>query len=673
MAKLKFNAELGRLAANTLRFLAADGVQKANSGHPGMPMGAADMALVLWTHFLRFNPRKPDWPNRDRFVLSAGHGSMLLYSLLYLSGFDVTMEDLQAFRQWGSRTPGHPEVGCLPGVETTTGPLGQGFANGVGMALAAKMTAAKFNTAEYSVLGTHRVFAIVSDGDLMEGVSHEAASLAGHLKLGNIIYLYDDNHITIEGDTALTYSDDVARRFEAYGWHTLRVDGHDQEAVADAIEAGIAETERPTLILARTHIGYGSPHKQDTAGVHGSPLGEEELRETKRNLGWPEDKMFYVPEEVREVFRAVVSDLQKDYQEWEKQFHAWQEKYPERAAQYRREMARELPENLEELLLAVKQDAPKATRALSGEVMQVIARQVGNFVGGSADLAPSNNTYLKEYDAIAPGKFAGRNFHFGIREHGMGSILNGLALYGGFIPYGGTFLVFADYMRPAIRLAALMEQQVIYVLTHDSIFLGEDGPTHQPVEQLASLRAIPNLTVIRPADGLEVALAWAYALRRKEGPTALILTRQKVEPLPRPEKFDAGLILKGGYIISAEKNPGKLDLVLVASGSEVALAMESQAKLQQTGWTVRVVSLPSLEIFRRQPEEYRRKVLGGENVPLVVLEAGVSQGWFEALQRPFRMIGLERFGASAPYRVLAEKFGFTPEAVVEKINQWFTK
>ncbi len=673
MVKLKFDAELGRLAANTIRFLAADGVQKANSGHPGMPMGAADMALVLWTHFLKFNPTRPDWPNRDRFVLSAGHGSMLLYSLLYLSGFDVTLEDLQSFRQWGSRTPGHPEVGCLPGVETTTGPLGQGFANGVGMALAAKMTAAQFNTAEYSVLGTHRVFAIVSDGDLMEGVSHEAASLAGHLKLGNLIYLYDDNHITIEGDTALTYSDDVAKRFEAYGWHTLRVDGHDQQAVADAIEAGIAERKRPTLILARTHIGYGSPHKQDTAGVHGAPLGEDELRETKRNLGWPEDKMFYVPDEVRTFFRQVVEELQKEYRQWEEQFRAWQAAHPDLAERYRREMLREVPENLEELLLQVHQDAPKATRALSGEVMQVIARKVENFVGGSADLAPSNNTYLKEFDTVAPGSFRGRNFHFGIREHGMGSILNGIALYGGFIPFGGTFLVFADYMRPAIRLAALMEQQVIYVLTHDSIFLGEDGPTHQPVEQMASLRAIPNLTVIRPADGLEVALAWAYALRRKEGPTALILTRQKVAPLSRPEGFDPGLVLKGGYVIAPENHPGRLELVLVASGSEVALALESQQKLQDIGWSVRVVSMPSLEVFRAQPEDYRRQVLGGTEVPLVVLEAGVSQGWFEALQRPFRMIGLERFGASAPYPVLAEKFGFTPDAVVSKITRWFSR
>ncbi len=672
MGKLNISPRLGKLSADTLRLLSVDGIQKANSGHPGLPMGMADCAFALWSRFLQFNPKDPQWVNRDRFILSAGHGSMLLYSLLYLSGYDVSLEDLKSFRQWGSRTPGHPEYKCLPSVEITTGPLGQGFANGIGMAIAAKMTAARFNTEEFSISGTHHIYAIVSDGDLMEGISSEAASIAGHLQLGNIIYIYDDNNITIEGNTDITFTESVPARFNAYGWQTIEVDGYNHDKIAEAIEKGIEEEDKPTLIIAKTHIGYGSPNKQDTAGVHGSPLGEEELRETKRNLGFPEDKYFYVPDEVKEIFSSRIKELKEEYKCWQKQFEDWKEKNPKLWKQWKSFSKKSIPDNIEKELVGVLDSKPAATRLISGEIMQKIAELVPGFCGGSADLAPSTKTFLKSFTSIVPGQFKGRNFHFGIREHAMGGIINGMALYDGFIPFGSTFLVFSDYMRPSIRLAAFMGLHVIYIFTHDSIFVGEDGPTHQPVEQLAALRTIPNLTVIRPADGLEVALLWAYALRNRKGPTALVLSRQKVSPLKRSKNFDPSLIQKGGYIISYEKK-GLPELILIATGSEVQVAMEAHKMLEKEGLSVRVVSMPSLEMFKMQSESYKASVIPQKGGRVVVIEAGISQGWKDITNLPLLMIGIDRFGASAPYKVLAEKFGFTGEQVVDRIREWIRK
>lgn len=663
---------LEQKAINTIRMLAVDAVEKANSGHPGMPMGMADCAFVLWTRFLRFNPKDPNWPNRDRFVLSAGHGSMLLYSMLYLSGYEVTLEDLKQFRQWESRTPGHPEYGCLPGVETTTGPLGQGFANGVGMALAAKMAEARLNREGFPIVN-HRIFAIVSDGDLMEGISSEAASLAGHLKLGNLIYFYDDNHITIEGSTDLAFSEDVEKRFQSYGWHTVRADGHNLNSIESAIREGIEENERPTLILVRTHIGFGSPNKQDKESCHGAPLGKEEVVKTKQNLGWPLEPTFYVPEEVKAIFQERVKELEKEYEKWQALYQTWRKQFPELADLWDQMYRKKVKPSLEEKLVqAVPPGKPTATRIHGWKVLQLAAEEMPGLVGGSADLAPSTKTIIEKASSIRAGDFSGRNLHFGIREHAMAGILNGMALYGGFIPYGSTFLVFSDYMRPSIRLAALMGLQVIYVFTHDSIFVGEDGPTHQPIEHLAVLRAIPGLTVIRPADGIETAYAWAYALRKQDGPTAICLTRQNVPDLPRPEHFDASLIHKGGYVISPEENGRKLSLILVATGSEVAVAMEAKKILQEKGHNIRVVSMPSTSIFAKQPVSYQKEVIPLE-IPVVVIEAGIAQGWRDLIPNPMLFIGMHRFGASAPAEVLAEKFGFTGQAVAEKITAWLQK
>jgi transketolase len=659
---------LEQLAVNTIRMLAVDGTQKANSGHPGMPMGMADCAFVLWSRFLRFNPKDPNWPNRDRFILSAGHGSMLLYSMLYLAGYEVTLDDLMQFRQWESRTPGHPEYGCLPGVETSTGPLGQGFANGVGMAIASKIAAARFNQKEFPIID-HRVFAIASDGDLMEGISSEAASLAGHLRLGNLIYLYDDNHITIEGKTDLAFSEDVGKRFEAFGWHTVKVDGHDRPAVAEAIQSGIDETEKPTLICARTHIGYGSPNKQDNASVHGSPLGVEETLNTKRNLGWPEEPAFFVPDAIREIFKARVRELLPEYESWQRRFKEWQERFPEKAELWKNFHSKKIPQNLEDQLIAGLPDKISATRIHGWKVLQKAAESVPSLVGGSADLTPSTKTNIEGSPSIAAGAFEGRNLHFGIREHAMGGILNGMSLYGGFIPYGSTFLVFSDYMRPSIRLAAIMCVQVVYIFTHDSLFVGEDGPTHQPVEHIAALRAIPGLTVIRPADGLETAMAYAYAIRKQDGPTAICLTRQNVPELERSRDFDRNLIQKGGYVLSRESGK-KPDVVLVATGSEVGIAIESKKLLKEKGKDARVVTMPSLNVFWKQSEAYRDSVVPQDGTPVVAVEAGIGMGWAEITRSPFLFIGMNRFGASAPAEVLAEKFGFTGPLVTEKILNW---
>ncbi len=663
--------DLHELAANTIRFLAVDGVQKANSGHPGMPMGMADCAFVLWNQFIKFNPADPNWLNRDRFVLSAGHGSMLLYSLLYLFGYDVTMDDLKSFRQWGSRTAGHPEYSLLPGIETTTGPLGQGFANGVGMAIAGKMFAERFNTTQFDLFN-HRIFAIVGDGDLMEGVSSEAASIAGHLGLGNIIYFYDDNKMTIEGSTDLAFSEDVGKRFESYGWHTVEIDGHNHEEIAKALQEGINEVNRPTLVIAKTHIAFGSPNKQDSASSHGSPLGDDEVAATKQNLCFPAEPAFYVPEQVQELCSQRVEYLKAEYQKWQEQFKEWKEKNSDLTELMDKMLSGDLLDNFADEVIKSIPEEDIATRVSSGKILQKVAELVPGLVGGSADLSPSTKTLIENSPSIAPNKFAGRNLHFGIREHAMGSIINGMALHGGFIPYGSTFLVFSDYMRPPIRLAAMMGIQVIYIFTHDSIFVGEDGPTHQPIEQIAALRAIPNLTVIRPADSLEVAMSWVSALKNKKGPTAFALTRQTVPNLPRPENFDNKDILKGGYIISAE-NGAKPDIVLAATGSEVHVALYSQKILKKEKFSVRVVSLPSLEIFNEQSSEYRESVIPKNSCPVVVVEVGVSQGWGDIAESPVLKIGIERYGASAPNAVLAEKFGFTGEKIAEKVMAWLGK
>lgn len=661
--------ELHKRAANTIRLLAADIVQKANSGHPGMPMGMADCAYVLWTKYLRFNPRDPHWPNRDRFILSAGHGSALLYAMLHLSGYDVTMDDLQSFRQWQSRTPGHPETKHLPGVETTTGPLGQGFANGVGMAIAAKMMAARFNTNEFHLFGQHHVFAFVSDGDLMEGVSSEAASLAGHLQLSNLIYIYDDNQITIEGQTRLTFSESVGDRFLAYGWRVLTVDGHDQDQISVALFEATRQKEKPTLIIAKTHIGYGSPNKQDKAEVHGSPLGEEELRLTKRRLGFNEEEHFVVPQEVRDLFQRRIEQLAQPYQDWQKKYEEWKNRYPQLHQERERFLAFAIDPGLEKQLVQALPEKTDATRVLSGKVMQKIAAIFPGFIGGSADLEPSTKTDLKESSSISADDFSGRNLHYGIREHAMGAINNGLALYGGFVPFGATFLVFADYMRPAIRLAALMELQSIYIFTHDSIFVGEDGPTHQPIEQLAALRAIPNLQVLRPADGLETAVCWAMALRKRNGPSALLLTRQKVAALTRDPSFKLKDIHRGAYVISKEKGSDAV-IVILASGSEVECALEAQNLLEQKGLSTRVVSVPCKELFEEQLVQYQRTILPASTRYLVVVEAGVSFGWKTFFNLPMLFIGMDRFGASAPYQVLKEKFGFTGSEIARRIEKF---
>ncbi|MCG3206808.1 MAG: Transketolase [Anaerolineae bacterium] len=657
------DATLEQLCVNTIRTLAIDGVQKANSGHPGMPMGMADVAYVLWTQFLRHNPKNPDWFNRDRFVLSAGHGSMLLYSLLHLTGYDLPLSELKSFRQWNSKTPGHPEFGLTPGVETTTGPLGQGFANGVGMAIAEAFLAATFNRDGHAVVD-HYTYAIVSDGDLMEGVSHEAASMAGHMKLGKLIYLYDDNHISIDGNTELAFTEDRMKRFEAYGWHTQQIDGHDRAAVAAAIKAAQAVTDKPSIIACRTHIGFGSPNKVDTAGVHGSPLGPDEVKLTKEAYGWDPNQQFYIPDEALAVFRGAVDTGATQESAWKEKLAAYAAAFPQEATQLRRAMSGELPDGWEEALPVFPADAKGvATRAASGKTLNAIAPVIPNLIGGSADLAPSNNTFLKGYPVFANDSFAGRNFHFGVREFGMSAVLNGMAIHGGVIPYGGTFLVFSDYARPALRVAALSHIPTIFVYTHDSIGLGEDGPTHQPVEHLAALRAIPNLTVIRPGDANETAQAWKVALEKRDGPVVLALTRQNLPTLDRTKMADAANLAKGGYTLLATDKVYP-DVLLIATGSELQFAVEAHAKLAEQGIGAHVISMPSWELFQKQSEEYQESVLPSSVKARVVIEAGVSQGW-DQFAGPFgQIIALDRFGASAPYQTLYEQFGFTTDNVV---------
>ena len=666
MSATRTSSDLATLAINTLKMLAVDAVEAAQSGHPGSPMGQADVAYVLWTKFLRHWPADPGWPGRDRFVLSAGHGSMLLYGLLYLTGYDLPIDELKRFRQWGSKTPGHPEFGHTVGVETTTGPLGQGVGNAVGLAIASEMAAARYNTKQHAIV-EGRVFGICSDGDLMEGVASEAASLAGHLGLGNLTLIYDDNHITIEGDTALAFSEDVAARFAAYGWHVQRIDGHDLMAIEAALAASIAETGRPSLILARTHIANGAPHAHDTAEAHGAPLGAEEVRATKEALGWPLAPTFFVPEEARAHWQASAERHRADYEAWQKRFAAWRAASPELARAWDDAYARRVPEDLEARLLAAVGDAADATRALGSRVLQEAAKLVPYLVGGSADLDPSTKTSIKGAGSIARGSFGGRVFHFGIREHAMGALLNGLSLDGRFAPMGSTFLIFSDYMRPPIRLACLMGIQAIYVFTHDSIFLGEDGPTHQPVEQLWALRWIPHLEVWRPADGPETAIAWAAALRRAKAPTALALSRQKLPALPRPSGVDAAAIAKGGYVLVRAPDGA---LTLVATGSEVGLAVEAARRLGVAGRPARVVSMPCVERFLVQDERWRDSVLH-PGAPVVTIEAGRTTPWSAVTgERRALHLGIDRFGASAPAADLAKHLGFTPESVVERITEW---
>ncbi len=652
---------LDTLCINTIRTLSMDGVQKANSGHPGTPMGLAPVAYTLWTGFLKHNPVDPSWPDRDRFVLSCGHASMLIYSLLFLTGYDLPLEELRQFRQWGSKTPGHPEHGLTPGVETTTGPLGQGFGNAVGMAIAERYLAEVFNRPGHTIVD-HYTYGLCSDGDLMEGVSHEAASLAGHLGLGKLIFFYDDNHITIEGDTDLTFSEEVGHRFEAYGWHVQRVDGNNVPQISEALKRARAETLRPSLIIARTHIAEGSPNKHDTAAAHGSPLGADEVKLTKQHLGWP-DQDFYVPDEALAHFRQAVERGKAAQADWQRRFEAYAAAYPELAALWKRALDGDLPEGWDaELPVFTAEGPPIATRVASGKVINAIAPRLPLLIGGSADLAPSTDTLMKGFADFGtqPG---GRNMHFGVREHGMGAALNGMALHGGVIPYGATFLIFSDYMRPSIRLAALMEQRVIYVFTHDSIGLGEDGPTHQPVEQLSALRAIPNLTVIRPCDGNETAEAWRAALLRKDGPTALALTRQNLPHLDRTVYASASGLHRGAYILADAPN-GQPDMILLASGSEVSLITEAAKRLAERGIQARVVSVPSMEIFNRQPKEYQESILPSAVTKRLAVEAAAPMSWYRYVGLDGAVVGIERFGASAPYKTLMEKYGLTVENVV---------
>jgi len=653
--------EKHQLTANTIRGLAMDAVQKAESGHPGLPMGMADAAVVLWSQYLNFNPGDPLWFNRDRFILSAGHGSMLLYSLLHLSGYNLPLAELKNFRHWGSLTPGHPEHHLTPGVETSTGPLGQGIANAVGMAIAERWLAARFNRPDFAIV-EHTTYALVSDGDLMEGISHEACSLAGHLGLGKLIALYDDNHITIDGKTDLAFSEDVLMRFEAYGWHAQRVDGQDPLAVRDALAAARAETERPSIIACRTTIGYGSPNKAGTAKAHGEPLGIDEVRLAKEQLGLPVDRPFYVADEARQFLGAAGEAGRRRQEEWDNLLHRYEEAYPDEAEAFRRMLADDFEVTLDVDALFDPAKA-LATRASSGIVLNAIAAQVPTLLGGSGDLTPSNKTDLKGASDLRRGDFSGRYIRFGVREHAMGGILNGLALHGGVRPYGGTFLVFSDYMRPSIRLAALMEAAAIYVFTHDSIGVGEDGPTHQPVEHLMALRAIPNLTLIRPADTVETAAAWLAALANKSGPTALILTRQNLPNLGTT----VSQALSGGYILhDAVDRDGQAappDVILIGTGSEVQLAVRAREILAQEGVAARVVSMPSWELFEAQPEEYRDSVLPLSIRARVSVEAGITEGWGHFVGLDGLSVGIDRFGASAPYQVVYEKLGVTAEAV----------
>lgn len=655
-----------RLTANTIRCLVADAVEKAQSGHPGGPLGMADVAATLFLRHLKFWPEDPLWPDRDRFVLSAGHASALLYSLLHLAGFAVTLEDLKNFRQLGSNTPGHPEVGRTPGVETTTGPLGQGCGNGVGMALAHAILAERLNRWGKKVID-HYTIVMASDGDMMEGISHEAFSLAGHLRIPKLIVIYDANRMTIEGPTSLTYTEEVRKRFEGYFWKVLEVDGHDIEAVSAALQEAKSVIERPVLIVAHTQIAWGAPNAQNTATSHGAPLGADEVRALKENLGFPPDESFVVPARVTEVFAARRQALRPIYEAWKADFKDLEANCPEFRETWRQYHSRTGPVTLDEALPHYEPGKEVATRKVSGDVLQIAARHMPNLIGGSADLAPSNYTVIQNSPFLAPGDFRGRNIHFGIREHAMGAILNGMALHGGLRVYGGTFLVFADYFRPAIRMAALMKQPVIYILTHDSIFVGEDGPTHQPVEHLASLRMIPGLTVIRPADANETVTAWRVALSRLQGPTALILSRQKLPVLDRSDCAPAEHASRGAYVLwESDPHP---HIVIMATGSEVAPSLEAARALASEGKKTRLISFPSWELFEEQPADYRREVLGPDSALRVVVEAGRRFGWERYSGPDALFVTVESYGVSAPWKKLQAKYGLDAVAIADAIRQ----
>src|SRR5215831_3550175 len=668
--------ELDQLCINTIRALTIDAVQQANSGHPGLPMGAAPMAYVLWTRFMRYNPRNPRWENRDRFLLSAGHGCMLLYALLYLTGYDLSLDEIKNFRQWGSKTPGHPENILTPGVEITTGPLGQGFANGVGMAMGAAHLASRFNQKDFPLID-HYIYAIVSDGDLMEGVASEAASLAGHLKLGKLIYLYDDNRVTIEGFTDLAFSESVPQRFESYGWHTSTVaDGNDLEAIDAAIRDAQSVGDRPSLISVKTVIGYGLP-TAGTRKAHSDPPGEQAVREAKRHLDWPEDKQFYIPDAALSHFREAIDRGARDEKEWNDLVASYEEKHTELGGQWRQTVSGELPEDWEQHLPSFADTEAIATRVASGKVINALAPHMPMLIGGSADLGVSNNTDIKDGGDFEAAHYDARIIHWGVREHAMGATLTGMALNGGLIPYGGTFMCFSDYMRPSIRLACLSEVQVIYVFTHDSVGLGEDGPTHQPIEHLAALRAIPHLFVVRPADVHEVRETWRLAILRRESPTAMALTRQKVPLIDRKKFASAEGLRRGGYIlaeagatggneVSTGSDPVVPKLILIATGSEVSLAVEARESLQADGIPTRVVSMPCIELFEEQPAEYKGEILPQSVTARLAIEAGVRQGWDRYVGPKGDAICLDRFGASSPGDVALKNLGFNVENVVTR-------
>jgi transketolase len=660
--------DIEQLCIDTVRVLSADAVQKANSGHPGTPMATAPMGHVLWAKHMRYNPRDPAWPNRDRFVLSAGHACMLQYSFLYLTGYDLSLEDLKKFRQLHSKTPGHPEYGLTPGIEVTTGPLGQGFANGIGMAIAQKHLAARYNKPGFDLFN-YTIFAICSDGDMMEGVSSEAASFAGHLRLGNIVYLYDDNHITIEGNTDITFNEDVGRRFEAYGWHVQSVgDGNDVAAIDRAVRAAREEQSRPSLIRVRTHIAYGSPNKVDTAAAHGSPLGSEEVRLVKEFFGFDPDQSFVVPGKVLEYYRGVGEKGAAPQQEWISLFQSYKKEYPDLAAEYELALQDRLPQGWEKKIPSFRavdgKEGKMSTRVAAGKTLNAIAGSLPVVLGGAADLAPSTETNLKDFSSFGPSDFGGRNFHFGVREHSMGAILNGMAVTKGLTPYGATFLIFSDYMRPPIRLAAIMKIRPILIYTHDSIGLGEDGTTHQPVEQLAGLRSIPNMTVIRPADANETAQAWKATLLHQGGPVALILTRQNIAIIETADYKTTGDLSKGAYILSEpERAP---ELILIASGSEVGLILQAQLKLKENGIAARVVSMPSWELFEKQEDGYKQRIFPKGLRRRLAVEAASPQGWHKYVTDEGDVLGITRFGESAPASDLFKTFGFTVENVVAR-------
>ena len=668
---VKVTNEMLALAANTIRCLAMDGVQAAKSGHPGAPMGLADIAAVLWLRYLKQDPADPKWDDRDRFVLSGGHGSMLIYSLLHLAGYAVSLDDLKAFRQDGSKTPGHPEFGHTEGVEATTGPLGQGIAMAVGMAAAERMSAARFNVAGAEPVVDHRTWVFCGDGDLEEGISHEACSLAGNLQLDKLVMFYDSNGITIEGSTALSTNDDVKKRFQAYNWHVLEADGHDYDQIDRAIRKALKLTGKPVLIICKTHIGKGSPNKQDTADAHGAPLGEEEIRLTKEALGFPADQTFYVPDDVRTLFAERAAKTRRLRTRWRRIFKEWAAANPEKAQQWKAQYEDLLPADLEEALPVFDPEKPVATRNASGTVLNALAAKLPQLVGGSADLAPSNKTWLKEMGEIKAGDFAGRNFHFGIRELAMSAIMNGIQLHGGYRVFGGTFFVFSDYCKPALRLSALMKLPVIFVFSHDSFYVGEDGPTHEPIEQLAALRSMPNVTVFRPADPTETAQAWIAALKNKKGPSCILTTRQNMKVIDRKKCASATNLEKGAYTLW-QNGEGVPDLTILATGSEVEIALAAAQQLMDKN--VRVVSMPCWELFEKQNKFYRDKVIDPDCRRRLVVEAGSSFGWERyAATRSFDMITLDTFGASGPYKKLAERFGFTVENVVAKARALFLK